>query len=65
MQENQNFEAKSKISGGSQDAEFRQIFKGGWFKAKILTMSKEFVEFLEDESMQIDEVVLNPRLRLI
>ena len=46
------------------DGFYREFTGGGWFKSKTIKLDKRFLEFLEDENMQIDEVVLAKHLKL-
>jgi hypothetical protein len=42
----------------------RTILKGSWFKYKTITLSYEFLKFLEDDNLLIDEVVTSKHLKI-
>lgn len=46
------------------EKEYRVIFKGNWFKYKSIPLTHEFVQFLDDETQQIDEIVMSKHLQV-
>lgn len=48
---------------GPKDMKYKQLVKGCWIKSKTLKLEKAFVEFLENEKMEIDKPILSDHLK--
>lgn len=54
---------KDKQNTVLRDIDYKKILKGCWIKCKILKLEKNFVEFLENEKMEIDKPILTDHLK--